>query len=75
LLVTADTKASGSLIATLKALADTNINVQEAGRQLGIHPNTVYARLGRIKEISGRDGQRHHDLVELLLAADCWNVK
>jgi sugar diacid utilization regulator len=72
--VEADAKAKGSLITTLRTLADTNLNVQEAGRKLGIHPNTVYARLGRIKDMSGLDGQRHHDLVELLLAADCWQA-
>ena len=71
-LVDADAKAKGSLIHTLRALADTDLNVQEAGRRLGVHPNTVYSRIGRIKELSGLDGQRHHDLVELLLAADCW---
>jgi sugar diacid utilization regulator len=74
-LMDADAKAKGSLIRTLQVLADTDLNVQEAGRQLGVHPNTVYARLGRIKEMSGLDGQRHHDLVELLLAADCWKVR
>lgn len=72
--VEADAKAKGSLITTLRALADTDLNVQEAGRKLGVHPNTVYARLGRIKDMSGLDGQRHHDLVELLLAADCWQA-
>ncbi len=72
--VDADVKAKGSLIATLRMLADTDLNVQDAGRQLGVHPNTVYARLGRIKVMSGLDGQRHHDLVELLLAADCWQT-
>jgi sugar diacid utilization regulator len=72
--VEADAKAKGSLIATLRALADTDLNVQEAGRRLGVHPNTIYARLGRIRDVSGLDGQRHHDLVELLLAADCWQV-
>ncbi len=72
--VEADVKAKGSLVTTLRALADTDLNVQEAGRRLGVHPNTVYSRLGRIKDISGLDGQRHHDLVELLLAADCWQA-
>jgi sugar diacid utilization regulator len=71
-LVDADAKAKGSLIHTLRALADTDLNVQEAGRRLGVHPNTVYSRIGRIRDLSGLDGQRHHDLVELLLAADCW---
>jgi sugar diacid utilization regulator len=71
-LVDADAKAKGSLIHTLRALADTDLNVQEAGRRLGVHPNTVYSRIGRIRDLSGLDGQRHHDLIELLLAADCW---
>jgi sugar diacid utilization regulator len=74
LFVDADTKAKGSLVGTLRALADSDLNVQEAGRRLGVHPNTVYSRIGRIKELSGLDGQRHHELVELLLAADCWQT-
>jgi PucR C-terminal helix-turn-helix domain/GGDEF-like domain len=73
-LVDADAKAASSLVQTLRAVADADMNVQKAGRQLGVHPNTVYSRLGRIKEITGLDGQRHHDLVELLLAADCWRI-
>ena len=73
-LVNADEKAKGSLIRTLRGLADTDMNVQQAGRRLGVHPNTVYSRLGRIREVTGLDGQRHHDLVELLLAADCWQT-
>ena len=72
--VEADMKAKGSLIRTLRVLADADLNVQEAGRKLDVHPNTVYARLQRIKEMSGLDGQKHHDLVELLLAADCWQT-
>jgi hypothetical protein len=73
-LINADEKAKGSLIQTLRVLADADINVQKAGRQLGVHPNTIYSRLGRIRELTGLDGQRHHDLVELLLAADCWQT-
>jgi hypothetical protein len=71
-LVSADAKAKGSLIGTLRALADTDLNVQEAGRRLKVHPNTVYSRIGRIEELTALNAQRHHDLVELLLAADCW---
>lgn len=70
-LVAADQQARGALIATLRALADADMNVQQAARQMGKHANTLYARLERIREITGRDGQRYHDLTELLLAADC----
>lgn len=74
LLIDADAKAKGSLFKTLRALADADLNIQQAGRQLGVHPNTVYTRILRVKELTGLDGQRFHDLVELLLAADCWRT-
>jgi hypothetical protein len=70
-LLAADAKAGGALLKTLAALADAGLNVQEAGRRLGVHANTVYGRLARIRDLTGRDGQRFHDLVEMLLAADC----
>ncbi len=67
----ADAKASGALLRTLGAIADTDMNVQKAARLLGIHPNTVYNRIERIRDLTGLDGQRYHDLTELLLVADC----
>lgn len=71
-LAAADRKAEGALIETLRAMADADLNVQAAARRLGRHPNTVYTRLVRIRDLTERDGQRFHDLTELLLAADCW---
>jgi sugar diacid utilization regulator len=70
-LLAADAKANGNLLKTLAALGDTDINVQEAGRILGVHANTIYGRLARIRGLTGLDGQKFHDLVEMLLAADC----
>lgn len=70
-LLAADERAEGSLTRTLSALAEADLNVQKAGRGLGIHPNTVYARLERIRDLTSLDARRHHDLVELLLAAEC----
>ena len=70
-LLGADAKAGGNLLKTLPALADADLNVQEAGRRLGVHANTVYGRLTRIRDLTGLDGQKFHDLVEMLLAADC----
>jgi sugar diacid utilization regulator len=69
--VAADAKAQGALLTTLRALADADLNVQQAARRLALHPNTVYARLERIGTLTGRDCQRYHDLTEVLLAADC----
>ena len=71
-LAEADAKAAGAVIQTLRAVADADMNVQKAARKLGKHPNTVYARIERIKDLTGLDGQRYRDLTELLLAVDCW---
>jgi hypothetical protein len=71
-LVSADAKAEGTLIETLRAVADADLNVQKAARILGRHPNTVYTRIERVRNLTGLDGQRYRDLTELLLAADCW---
>jgi DNA-binding PucR family transcriptional regulator len=70
--IDADRKVAGALVLTLRAVADADMNVQQAARVLGKHPNTVYARIERIRDLTGRDGHRYHDLTELLLAADCW---
>jgi sugar diacid utilization regulator len=70
--LSADAKAEGALVQTLRAVADANMNMQGAARTLNRHPNTVYTRLERIKELTGLDGQIYRDLTELLLAADCW---
>lgn len=69
----ADLKAQGALTKTLRALADADLNVQRAARALRVHPNTVYARVQRINDLTGLDCQRYHHLSELLLAADCRN--
>jgi len=67
----ADAKAQGALTQTLRALADADLNVQQAARTLAVHPNTVYARMQRINDLTGLNCQRYHDLSELLLATDC----
>jgi hypothetical protein len=73
-LLGADARAGGALARTLAALAEADLNVQKAGRALGVHANTVYARLSRIRDLTGLDGQRHHQLVELLLALECARI-
>lgn len=70
-LAIADDKASGALVQTLRAIADADMNIQKAARSLGKHPNTVYARVERVRDLTGLDSQRYHDLMELLLATDC----
>lgn len=70
-LIDADLKSRGQIVKTLRALADADMNVQRAARNLRIHPNTIYARLQRIGDLTGLDAQRYHDLTHLLLAVDC----
>ena len=72
--VSENARGAGTLVQTLRAVADADMNVQKAGRNLGKHPNTIYARLERIKDATGLDGQHYRDLTELLLAADCWRI-
>ncbi len=71
LLVLADAKAQGTLLASLRAMADADINVQRAARSLKVHPNTLYARLQRVADLTGLNGQHYHGLSQLLLAVDC----
>lgn len=67
----ADVRIGGALVSTLRTYADADMNVLQAARALNVHPNTIYARMQRIKELTGLDCQRYHHLTELLLAADC----
>lgn len=67
----ADARAGGAFVETLRAIADADLNMQSAARKLGLHANTIYARLERIRQATGFDARRYHDLTELLLVADC----
>ena len=68
--VNADKRAKGKLRKTLRAYADADMNVLRAARELDIHPNTIYARMNRITDVTGLDAQRFDALTELLLAAE-----
>lgn len=73
-LISADAETSGALIQTLRAVADADMNIQKAARLLGRHPNTIYHRIERIRDLTRLDGQRYHELTELLLAVDCHRI-
>ena len=60
----------GVLYATLKAYADSDMNVLRAAKTLGIHPNTIYARMQKVEEKTGLNPLKYHALTELLLASD-----
>ena len=68
---TGDRKSRGSLSATLRAYADADMNVLRTAQALNIHPNTIYARMRRIRELTGLDPLSYHALTEMLLATEC----
>jgi hypothetical protein len=60
---------SGSfLVETFEAFLAEDLSVTRTAARLYVHPNTVYYRLRRIGELTGRDPRSFHDAVELLLA-------
>lgn len=67
----ADDRSSGALVNTLRRYAEADMNVLRAARALGAHPNTVYARMDRITEITGLQPRSFSALTELLTVADC----
>ena len=68
--INANERSKGKLLATLRAYAGADMNVLQAARLLDVHPNTIYARMDRIEQVTGLDGQRFEALNELLLAAE-----
>jgi len=70
-LAAADGDLGGAFLATLEAYAAADMNVLKAAAVLGVHPNTVYARFQRIRDISGREPRAYADLTDLLLVARC----
>jgi sugar diacid utilization regulator len=70
-LLRADTKARGTLVKTLQAYADADMNVLQTGKAMGRHTNTIYARLEKIEEVTGKNALGYHALTELLLAIEC----
>jgi hypothetical protein len=61
----------GKLTATLRAYADNDMNVLRTARSLSLHPNTIYARMQKIADITGINPLGYHGLTEILLAIDC----
>ena len=66
----ADERLGGTLEATLRAYADADMNLLKAAARLGVHANTVYARLNRIEEITGLNARGYSTLTDLLAVAD-----
>jgi len=69
--VASNRKSRGALLATLQAYANANMNVLQTAKTLSLHPNTIYARLQKIDDITGRNALNYHSLSELLLVMEC----
>ncbi|WP_322769318.1 PucR family transcriptional regulator [Frankia sp. Cr1] len=67
-LIEGDDPAHRSLLETVVTYAHTNRNVNAAGTQLLVHPNTVLHRLRRVEDLTGLDPRRAMDLIELMTA-------
>jgi hypothetical protein len=57
---------ASALARTIFAFADCSFNVKVTARRLGVHPNTVYFRLNRIKKLTGLDPRTYSGTCRLL---------
>jgi hypothetical protein len=67
----ADNKSRGALTATLRAYANADMNVLKTAEALSLHPNTIYARMQKINDLTNRNPLSFNALTELLLVTDC----
>ncbi|HEX4759730.1 MAG TPA: helix-turn-helix domain-containing protein [Thermoleophilaceae bacterium] len=63
-----DRARGGVLTATIRAFAESDLNLRAAADKLQVHPNTAQYRMGRIEERTGRNPRRVSDLLDLLVA-------
>lgn len=66
-LLSYDTGRQAELVPTLRAYVEAGFNLAKSAETLCVHPNTVVYRLGRIKELTGRDPHAPADLLLLQL--------
>jgi sugar diacid utilization regulator len=66
-LLSYDAVRQTALVPTLRAYVEAGFNVTKGAESLRVHPNTVVYRLGRIKQLTGRDPHAADDLVLLYL--------
>lgn len=62
-----DERRGAELLPTLHAYFAAGYNVTRSAARLHVHPNTVVYRLGRIRELTGRDPHDPDDLLVLSL--------
>jgi len=63
-----DRVRGGPLVETIRAFADSDLNLRATAQRLQVHHNTAQYRLRRIQERTGRNPRHIADLMELLVA-------
>lgn len=61
-----DDDQSQELARTIRAFAAAGLNVKRTAQKLGVHTNTVYFRLNRIRKLSGLDPRTYSGLTTLM---------
>jgi hypothetical protein len=64
----AELSQSRELVTTIRVFADCNFNVKSTAQVLGVHTNTVYFRLNRLKKISELDPRSYAGTSAILTA-------
>jgi PucR-like helix-turn-helix protein/diguanylate cyclase with GGDEF domain len=61
-----DRSKAGELTRTIRAFTDCSLNVKRTAKRLGLHTNTLYFRLNRIRSLTGVDPRSFSGASELL---------
>jgi hypothetical protein len=56
------------LVGTLRTYAEANLNVKRCANCLGVHVNTIYNRLNRVRRVTGIDPRTYAGLSALIMA-------
>jgi DNA-binding PucR family transcriptional regulator len=67
-LIAYDADRGADLVATLRTYIECGFSPTRSAERLIVHPNTVLYRLGRIRELTGRDPRDPDDVLLLALA-------
>jgi hypothetical protein len=70
-----ETNQSRGLASTIHAFAACDLNVKQTAQRLGVHTNTVYFRLNRIRELAGLDPRSYAGVSKLLTVLRLLEIK
>ncbi|MDN5376189.1 MAG: PucR family transcriptional regulator, proline-responsive transcriptional activator [Thermacetogenium sp.] len=62
------------LLSALRALFNTNFNVNEAAQEVYVHPNTLRYRIKKIEELTGMKLERMEEKINLFVAVNLYEL-